>query len=69
MLIMHISISDNISIIHNSNNIIKRGTIPRGTNPNSHVYGNSPVTIYTKGTIPTGTIPTSSHTNDKATIS
>ena len=67
MLIMHISISDNISIIHNSNNIIERGTIPRGTNPNSHVYGNSPVTIYTKGTIPTGTIPRGTSHNDPLT--
>ena len=61
MLIMHISISDNISIIHNSNNTIK------GNRSNSHVYGNSPVTIYTKGTIPTGTIPRGTNPNDPLT--
>ena len=49
MLIIHIAITDNISIIHNSNNTIKRGT-----NPNNHAYGNSPVTIYIKGTKPMG---------------
>ena len=49
MLIMHITISDNISIIQNSNRTIKRGK-----NPNNHVYGDSPVTIYIKGTKPTG---------------
>ena len=62
MLIMHISISDNISIIHKSNSTIKREK-----NPNNHVYGNSPVTIYMKGAIPKGINPKGKDPNDSLT--
>ena len=62
MLIIHITISDNISIIHNNNSVIKRGK-----NPSNHVYGNSPVTIYMKGAIPKGINPKGKDPNDSLT--
>ena len=56
MLIMHVSISDKMSVIHNSNNAIKRGSNPKSMHmelSRNHIHkGTKP-----KGNIPTGTKP------------
>ena len=56
MLIMHISISNHISI--------KRHRVERNRF-GSHVYGNSPVTIYTNDTESTGLSRCSSYLNSE----